>query len=231
MAIKPWYSIERSRTCVPRNLTPIAGLAVVVAAMLVPLRAADLQSWNEVNFQFWHAGRYSLRARGVLRARNHLSDLYERWGGGEFRFAATRRVTLVFGYMARDSEYAKGNYDLSHRITTGASYRALSWRSGAISGTTYYERDWSVFGKRDVNRLRQSVEYEVPRWRVSPWLFEEMAFQSRQGLARNRVRLGLVWRFYKRKNSLVVAYQNQQLEGALGWVGSHAIYMRLNVAR
>ena len=210
------------------------GIIVLLAVVVftgMPLLAADVESWNEVNFQFWNKGRFALRAKGVLRLRDHLSDPYDSRAGAELRFAANRRVTLVFAYVAREVEYAKSQFDLRHRLTTGGEYSLGSWRSGALRGHTLYEQDMSVSAGHGINRLRQGAQFEVPRLRVSPWFYEEMAFSSGQGFGRNRARIGIVWRLANGRASLHVGYQNQQLEGSAGWVQTHAVFTQLNLTR
>ena len=209
----------------------IGAIVLLAAATSAPLCAGDVESWNEVNFQFWNKGRVALRARGVLRWRDHLGDFYDRRAGTEVRLTVTRRITLSGVYLLRDVEYAKGLYDVSHRLGAGLNYRLLNRRSGGLAGATNYERDFNLIGKPGLNRLKQSVEFEVPRWRVSPWIFEEAAFQSLLGFARNRVRAGIAWRFSEHHGTLRVAYQNQQLEGSAGWRNSHAIFTQLSLVR
>jgi hypothetical protein len=211
------------------NLARFTGIACLLAAASGPLLAGDVESWNEFNLQLWNKNRFAIRARGAVRLRNQLQSPYDTRAGAEVRFTATRRVALAFGYALRNVEYAKGHYDISHRVNAGANDRILYAPSRAISGSSVYERDFNLFGRAGINRLRQVVEFEVPRWRVSPWTQEEVAFQSIQGFARNRVRMGLVWRFSKRRDTFRVAYQYQQAEGPRGWATTHAVFTQLNL--
>ena len=105
--------------------------------------------------------------------------------------------------------------------TTLTTYPLLQ-RGVHIEGTTLYERHIGRPDVPDFNRYRQQIKMERPRARVSPWLYQSVAFE-RRGFVRSRSRLGVRWRFTA-GHALRGAYQYESIRAGATWRPRHAIY-------
>ena len=198
---------------------------VVVLGLLLlgsrSLAADDLQSWTEVELGVLETDRVAWTVEGVARIRDSLGSLYDRRTKTDVDLTLTDLVSVTFGYVLRNRTRSGLGYRWDHRLATGVTYPILR-RGVTVEGTTLYERH---VGRADVpgfNRYRQQVEAERPEARLSPWLYQSVAFQ-RRGFVRSRSRMGLRWRF-RSGHSFKGAYQFERIRSGAIWRPRHAIY-------
>lgn len=191
------------------------------------LAADDLQSWSEVELQVLETGRVEWTVGGVARIRNSLGSLYDRRAATEANVVLTDRFSVTFGYVLRNRTRSGFGFRSDHRLLAGLTYPILQ-RAVAVKGTTLYERHVGRPDVPDFNRYRQQFEVEHPSARVSPWLYQSLAFK-REGFVRSRSRLGFRWNFAS-GHSLKGAYQFESIKSAAAWRPRHAIYTEWSFA-
>lgn len=201
----------------------IAASSIPVLLLLTvhPLAADDIQSWTDVELRLLESGRIAWTVGGVARVREALSSAYDRRAETDVDLVLTDLLAVTFGYVLRNRVRTGFGFGWDHRLRAGLTY-ALLRRSVRVEGTTLYERH---IGRPDVpafNRYRQQIEVERPRARVSPWLYQSVAFE-RRGFVRSRSRMGLRWSFTS-GHSIKGAYQYESIREGASWRPRHAIY-------
>ena len=187
----------------------------------------DLQSWNEVRYQFAHRGRVALSVRGGLRLRESLSDLYDRRAGSEAAIRVGSKISVLLGYLfrARDLTGSAGYHE--HRPSVGISYPFLTRRSLAVESTTMYDRQMLDHGLPDNQRWRQQFEVEQPRRGVSPTLMQSLMFTDRDGFYLSRSRAGVRIRLDERGDTVNVGYQFETIHALGAWAPRHSIVTQI----
>ena len=186
-----------------------------------PLAADDIQSWTDVEFRLLESDRIAWTAGGVARIRDSLGSVYDRRAQTDVDLVLTDPLSVTLGYILRNRVRTGFGFGWDHRLRAGLTYPLLR-RSVRVEGTTLYER---YIGRPDVpdfNRYRQQIELERPRARVSPWLYQSVAFK-RRGFVRSRSRMGVRWRFTS-GHSIRAAYQYESIKEGATWRPRHAIY-------
>ncbi len=206
----------------------MSGAAVLPAAVLVllplaehTLTADDIQSWTDVELRVLESDRVAWTAGGVARVRESLSRAYDRRAETDVDLVLTDLLAVTVGYVLRNRVRTGFGFGWDHRLRAGLTYSLLR-RSVRVEGTTLYERH---IGRPDVpafNRYRQQIEVERPRARVSPWLYQSVAFE-RRGFMRSRSRMGVRWSFTS-GHSVRGAYQYESIRDGATWRPRHAIY-------
>ncbi len=202
----------------------LLGLSLIMARSLP---ADDLQSWSEVELQVLETDRVEWTVGGVARVRDSLGSLYDRRAATEAKVALTDRFSVQLGYVLRNRTRSGFGFVSDHRLLAGLTYPILQ-RAVAVEGTTLYERHVGRPDVPDFNRYRQQFEVQRPSARVSPWLYQSLAFQ-REGFVRSRSRLGFRWKFAS-GHSLKGAYQFESINSGAAWRPRHAIYTEWSFA-
>jgi len=198
-----------------------------VLAAASGLVGGDLQSWNEIRYQFAQRGRVSLSVRGGLRLRDSLSDLYDRRVGSDAVIRVGNRLNVLLGYLYRDRDLAETLRYQEHRPTAGISYLLVTRRSLLVEGTTLYDRQILNHGLPDNHRWRQQFEVEQPRRGASPSLTEALMFNERDGFYQSRSRAGIRIRLDERGDTLWVGYQFETIEAVGAWTPRHSIVTQI----
>ncbi len=199
----------------------IAAVLILLPLAARPLAADDIQSWTDVDLRVLDAGRIAWTVGGVARVRNSLGSVYDRRAQTDVDVALTDSLTATVGYILRHHVPTDARFDWNHRLHAGLTYPILQ-RSFRVEGTTLYERHIGRPDVPDFNRYRQQIEVERPRARVSPWLYQSVAFK-RRSFVRSRSRMGVRWRFTS-GHSVRGAYQYESIREGAGWRPRHAIY-------
>ena len=186
-----------------------------------PLGADDIQSWTDVELRMIESDRVAWTVGGVARIRDSLGSVYDRRAQTDVDVALSDRLTATFGYILRHRVPAGFDFDWNHRLRAGLTYPLLQ-RGVRVEGTTLYERHVGQPDVPDFNRYRQQIEVERPRSRVSPWLYQSVAFEHR-GFMRSRSRMGVRWRLTA-GHALRGAYQYESIKEGATWRPRHAIY-------
>lgn len=199
----------------------IAAILILLPLAAPPLAADDIQSWTDVDLRVLEAGRIVWTVGGVARIRDTLTSVYDRRAQTDVDVALSDRLTATVGYILRHDVAAGSGFDWNHRLHAGLTYPLLQG-DVRLEGTTLYERHVGRPDVPDFNRYRQQLEVERPRARVSPWLYQSVAF-VRRGFVRSRSRMGIRWRFTS-GHSVRGAYQYESIREGAGWRPRHAIY-------
>lgn len=204
----------------------IAASQVTVLGLLTllfgerPVAADDVQSWTEVEIGVLESDRVAWSVGGVARVRDSLGSVYDRRGSTDVDFVLTDFASVTLGYILRNRTRTVFGFGSDHRLRAGLTYPLLR-RDVRVEGTTLYERH---IGRPDIlafNRYRQQVEVERPRARVSPWLYQSVAF-ARRGFVRSRSRVGVRWRLGS-GHSFIGAYQFERIKSGPTWRPRHAV--------
>ena len=209
-------------------MTRIAASHVTLLAVLPvllgerPVAADDVQSWTEVEVGVLASDRIDWTVGGVARIRDSLGSVYDRRARTDVEFALSDLVGVTLGYILLNRTPAGlgSGHDWDHRLHAGLSYPLLR-RGVRVEGTTLYERHVGRRASGDFNRYRQQVELERPSARVSPWLYQSLAFE-RQGFVRSRSRAGVRWRLGS-GHSFIGAYQFERRRVGATWRPRHAV--------
>ena len=203
----------------------IAASHVVVLGLFLAgprsLAADDLQSWTEVELGVFESERVAWTVEGVARIRDSLGSVYDRRAKTDVDLALTDLVDVSLGYVLRNRTRSGFDYRWDHRLRAGVTYEILR-RGVTVEGATLYERHIGRTDVPDFNRYRQQIEAERPEARVSPWLYQSVAFE-RRGFMRSRSRMGVRWRF-RSGHSFKGAYQFESIKSGATWRPRHAIY-------
>ncbi len=192
---------------------------------VLPLAADDVQSWTEVELRVFESDRVTWTAGGVTRIRDSLGSLYDRRAQTGLDLKLTDSLSTTLGYILRNHDRSGYGFGWDHRMFAGLSYPLLR-RGFAVDGTTLYERHIGRPDVPDFNRYRQQIEIERPRARVSPLIYQSVAFK-RQGFVRTRSRTGVRWRFAA-GHSVTAAYQYESIKASVAWHPRHAILSEWN---
>ena len=199
----------------------IAAVLILLPLAQRPLAADDVQAWTDVELRVLEAGRIGWTVGGVARVRNSLGSVYDRRAQTDVDVGLTGLLTATFGYILRNHVPTGPGFDWNHRLHAGLTYPLLQ-QGFRIEGTTLYERHVGRPDVPDFNRYRQQIEMERPGARVSPWLYQSVAFE-RRGFVRSRSRMGVRWRFTA-GHAVRGAYQYESLSDGATWRPRHAIY-------
>ena len=202
----------------------IAASHVVVLGLFLlgprSLAADDLQSWTEVELGVLETDRVAWSIGGVARIRDSLGSVYDRRARTDVDFLLADFASVTLGYILRNRTRTGFGFGWDHRLRAGLTYPLLR-RDIRVEGTTLLERHVGGPDIPDFNRYRQQVEVERPRARVSPWLYQSVAFE-RRGFVRSRSRVGVRWRF--RSGHVVTgAYQFERRKSGATWRPRHAV--------
>ena len=199
----------------------IAAVLILLPLAAHPLAADDIQSWTDVELRVLEAGRIAWAIGGVARVRDSLGSAYDRRAQTDVDVALSDFLTATVGYILRHHVPTDAGFDWNHRLHAGLTYPLLRG-DVRLEGTTLYERHVGQPDVADFNRYRQQIELERPRARVSPWLYQSLAFE-RRGFVRSRSRMGVRWRFTS-GHSVRGAYQYESIREGASWRPRHAIY-------
>ena len=203
-------------TTAPRILT--LGLVLLTASSL---GADDLQSWTDLELGLVKTERVEWSVGGVARIRDSLGSVYDRRATTGVGIKLNDSLGLELGYVLRNRTRSGFGFGWDHRPFVGLSYPILR-RAVAVKGKTLYERHIGRPDTRDFNRYRQQFEIERPAARVSPWLYQSLAFKN-EGFVRSRSRFGLRWAVGS-GHSLKVAYQFESIKSGTARRPRHAVY-------
>ena len=202
----------------------IAASHVVLVGLLLlgvrPAAADDVQSWTEVELSVLGSDRVDWTIGGVARIRDALGSVYDRRARTDVEFVLADSASVTLGYILLNRTRTGLGFDWDHRVHAGLSYPLLR-RDVKVEGTTLLERHVGRPDVPDFNRYRQQVEVERPRARVSPWLYQSVAFE-RRGFVRSRSRVGFRWRF-RSGHSFIGAYQFERRRSGATWRPRHAV--------
>ena len=199
----------------------IAALLILLPLAAHPLAADDIQSWTDVELRVLASDRIAWTVGGVARVRDSLGSAYDRRAQTDVELALTELLDVTVGYVLRNRVRTGFGFGWDHRLLAGLTYPLLR-RDVRVEGTTLYERHIGRPDVPDFNRYRQQIEVERPRARLSPWLYQSLAFE-RRGLVRSRSRMGVRWRFAS-GHALRGAYQYESIRDGATWRPRHAIY-------
>lgn len=193
------------------------------------LAAGDLQSWIDLELGIVETDRVEWTVGGVARIRDSSGGVYDRRATTEAEIVLNDRLALELGYVLRNRTRPGFAFGWDHRPVAGLTY-PLVRKTLAVEGTTLYERHIGRPDIPDFNRYRQQFEVERPADRVSPWLYQDLAFKN-EGFIRSRSRFGLRWIFGP-DHSFKAAYQFESIKSGAAWRPRHAIYTewRFNLA-
>ena len=202
------------------HVTLLAVLLVLLGERLVA--ADDVQSWTEVEVGVLASDRIDWTVGGVARIRDSLGSVYDRRARTDVEFTLSDLASVTLGYILLNRTPAGlgSGHAWDHRLHAGLSYPLLR-RGVRVEGTTLYERHVGRRDSGDFNRYRQQVEIERPSARVSPWLYQSLAFE-RQGFVRSRSRAGVRWRLGS-GHSFIGAYQFERRRSGATWRPRHAV--------
>jgi hypothetical protein len=203
---------------------PAASSALVLVLLLLGgrlLAADDIQSWTEVEIGVLETDRLAWSVEGVARIRDALGSAYDRRVNTDVDVRLSDSVTLTLGYNLRNRTRTGFGFGWDHRLRTEVTYPLLR-RDFRVEATTLYERHIGRPDVPDFNRYRQQVEVERPHARLSPWLYQSVAF-VRSGFVRSRSRVGVRWRAGTRY-TVIGAYQFERIRSGSTWRPRHAIY-------
>ena len=205
------------RTCVSRVMA--LGLLLLGAR---PAAADDVQSWTEIELGVLASDRVAWTVGGTARVRDSLASVYDRRAMTDVEFAPSGAASLTLGYVLlhRIRTGVGSGFGRDHRLRAALTYPLLR-RGVRMEGATLYERHVGRQDDGDFNRYRQQVEVERPRDRVSPWLYQSVAFE-RRGFVRSRSRVGFRWRFGS-GHSFTGAYQFERRRSGAVWRPRHAV--------
>ena len=199
----------------------IAALLILLPLAAHPLAADDIQSWTDVELRVLASDRIAWTVGGVARVRDSLGSAYDRRAQTDVELALTELLDVTVGYVLRNRVRTGFGFGWDHRLLAGLTYPLLRG-DVRVEGTTLYERHIGRPDVPDFSRYRQQIEVERPRARLSPWLYQSVAFK-RRGLVRSRSRLGVRWRFAS-GHALRGAYQYESIRDGATWRPRHAIY-------
>ena len=201
-------------------LTLLALLFFLVGAR--PVAAADVQSWTEIELGVLASDRIDWTVGGVARIRDSLGSVYDRRARTDVELTLSDVASVTLGYILlnRAGADSDSGFGRDHRLYAALTYPLLR-RGVRVEGTTLYERHVGRRDSGDYNRYRQQVELERPAARVSPWLYQSLAFE-RRGFVRSRSRVGVRWRLGS-GHSFVGAYQFERRRTGAAWRPRHAV--------
>ena len=201
--------------------------ALHVAVLVLPLFAArplagdDVESWTDIELRLYQSDRTTWTAGGVARVRDELGTLYDRRAETDVDLVLTDLASVTFGYVLRNLTWTGFGFRWDHRLRAGLTYPLLR-RDFRVEGTTLYERHVGPPDVADFNRYRQQIEVERPRTRLSPWLYQSVAFE-RRGFVRSRSRMGVRWSFAS-GHSVRGGYQYERIRTGATWQPRHAVH-------
>ena len=209
------------------HVTLLAVLMFLLGAR--PVVADDIQSWTEVEVGVLAVDRIDWTIGGVARIRDALGSVYDRRARTDAGFTLSDVASLTLGYILLNrtrTDFGSG-FGWDHRLHAGLTYPLLR-RGIRVEGTTLYERHVGRRDSGDFNRYRQQVELERPSARVSPWLYQSLAFE-RRGFVRSRSRVGFRWRS-RSGHSFIGAYQFERRRSGATWRPRHAVLSEWSLA-
>ena len=217
------------RRCTSMRRVVALHVVVLVLSLLAerPLAGDDVESWTEAELRVFESDRIEWTAGGVARMRDSLRSLYDRRAETDVELVLTDLVSVTLGYVLRNRTWTGVGFRWDHRLRAGLTYPLLQ-RGFRVEGTTLYERHVGPPDVPDFNRYRQQIEVERPRARLSPWLYQSVAFE-RMGFVRSRSRMGVRWNFAS-GHSVRGAYQYEWIKAGATWRPRHAIHSEWSFA-
>ena len=196
-------------------------LLVLLPLAKRPIAADDIQSWTDIELRVLESNRVAWTAGGVARIRDSLGNVYDRRAQTDVDLLLADLLSVTLGYVLRNHVRTGSGFGWEHRLRAGLTYPLLR-RSVRVEGTTLYERHIRRPDVPAFNRYRQQIQAERPRARVSPWLYQSVAFE-RRGFMRSRSRMGVRWSLTS-GHSVRGAYQFESIKEGATWRPRHAIY-------
>ena len=187
-------------------------------------RAADLQSWNAVDFGLFTNKRVRWSAVATVRLRDHLHSAYDNYVSSMVRVALNGRWSVAAGYLYRQVNPNHTSLRPEHRLIAAPSVLLL--RSKTRLETVFqFERLKPIDNAPSYNRYRPRVVLERVRPGLSPFLSVEGMFFKEQ-FQRSRNMAGARYHFGT-GSMMELGYQFEIIRSGAAWIPRHAIRTNL----
>lgn len=185
-------------------------------------RAADVESWNVVEFQVVHGQKWRVDCGGFVRVDHQLSDAYDDGLRCRAYYSVTPRLAVIAGMVQRWVDRTGKGYVMEERPFWGASFLAAR-APVRTEFTTDVERFIYPSGRPSYTRFRSKVdlEHRVSHF-FSPMLSNEFFFTTASGLVRSRTIAGFRHRS-ENGSRWELGYQFQTDLVGNHWVPKHAV--------
>jgi len=189
-------------------------------ALSVSAPAADVQSWNGVDFGVFSNKRVRVWGTASIRFRDHLHAAYDSYLGSLGRVALNPRWAITAGYLYRQVNPDRTSFRHEHRLIAIPSVLLLPNKT-RLEAAIQYERLKPIDHAPTFNRYRPRLVLERLRTGVSPFLSTEGLFFKEQ-FHRSRNMTGIRWRS-EQGSMIEVGYQFEIMRSGSAWIPRHAI--------
>jgi hypothetical protein len=183
-------------------------------------QAADVQSWNSVDFGVFTAKRVRVWGTATIRFRDHLRSAYDSHLGSMARVTLNSRWNVTAGYLYRQVNLDRISLRPEHRLVATPSFLLRPGKT-RIETAVQFECINPIDNAPSFNRYRPRVLLERVRPGLSPLLSTEALFFKEQ-FHRSRNMIGVRWRF-EQGSTLEMGYQFEILRSGAAWIPRHAI--------
>lgn len=183
-------------------------------------QAADLQSWNSVDFGVFAAKRVRVWGTATIRFRDHLHSTYDSYLGSMARVALNSRWGVTAGYLHRRVNPDRTSLRPEHRFVAAPSFLVHPGKT-RVETAVQFERVKPIDNAPSFNRYRPRVLLERIRPGLSPFLSTEGLFFKEQ-FYRSRNLAGVRWRF-ERGSMIEMGYQFEIMRAGAAWIPRHSI--------
>ena len=91
-------------------------ILLFILALTVSVQAADVQSWNGVDFGVFSSKRVRVWGTASIRFRDHVSSTYDSYLGTMGRIALNSRWGVTAGYLFRQQNPDHTSFRHEHRL-------------------------------------------------------------------------------------------------------------------
>jgi hypothetical protein len=195
-------------------------MAFLALALHVCAQAADLQSWNSVDFGVFTSKRVRWWATTSFRFRDQLHSAYDIYVSSLVRVALNQRWAVATGYMYREYNPDRKSLRPEQRLIATPSVLLLRNKT-RLETAIQFERLKPIDSAPSYNRYRPRVLVERVRRGVSPFFSTEGLFFKEQ-FQRSRNMTGIRWHF-EQGNMIETGYQFEIIRSGAAWIPRHAI--------
>jgi hypothetical protein len=187
-------------------------------ALEVCAQAADLQSWNSLEFGLFTNRRVRWSATTSLRFRDRVHRAYDFYLGSMARIPLTSRWAVTAGYLYRQVNPNRTSFHPEHRLIVAPSLLLHPGKT-RVEAAIQYER-LKPAGPA-YNRYRPRLVLERVRPGLSPFLSTEGMLAMNQ-FQRSRNMAGVRWHF-EQGSMIEIGYQFETMRSGPSWIPRHAI--------
>ncbi|MEN6602401.1 MAG: DUF2490 domain-containing protein [Bryobacteraceae bacterium] len=189
-------------------------------ALQLGIQAADLQSWNSLDFGLYTGKRVRWWGTTTIRFKDHLQSAYDGYVGSFARVALNSRWGMTAGYLYRQVNPDRTSHRAEHRLIAAPSFLLHPGRT-RVEAAMQYERLKPIDHAPTYNRYRPRLVLERVRPGLSPFLSTEGMFAKEQ-FQRSRNMAGVRWHF-EQGSMIEIGYQFETIRSGSAWIPRHAI--------